>query len=853
MKSLVIAEKPSVARDIARALGKAKKVGETFETDEYVIAAAVGHVVELTMPEDIDPKLRFWRLEPLPIVPDKFGLKAIEKNKAKFTELKKLMGRKDVSEVINACDAGREGELIFTYLYELAKCKKPYKRLWMQSMTQAAIRKAFEEMRDASSVEHLRDAARCRSEADWLIGINGTRALTTRMYGTRSRSGNVATVGRVQTPTLAIVHSREKAIESFVPRDYWRIVGTFGIHEGTYEGAYQRPGFKKADEHDRVDRLWDKETAERVVEEVNAGGDAEVSEEKKRSKQASPRLYDLTTLQREANNRYGFPAGKTLRTAQALYERHKVLTYPRTDSRALPEDYIGTCYDVLKVLQSDHNVTDRNSLGAHAKRVADNQWVKPNKRIFNNAQISDHFAIIPTEQKLPRLSDDEMKIYDMVARRFLAIFHPSAEFDVTTRLSVVGEHTFKTEGKVLVLPGWLEVYGKAAVGEDTLPPLHTEDGKPPKATVDQVDLLAEQTKPPPRYTEATLLTAMETAGKFVDDDELAEAMKERGLGTPATRANIIDHLMNERYLERQGREILPTAKADNLFAFLNAVKIEQLTSPTMTGEWEHKLHQIESGNMTRDEFMRGIVAETNRIVERTKEFEESDAETVETDIISPTDGKPMLENFRAFRSQDGDFSVYKTIGNRRIQPDEVKELVEHKRIGPLDGFRSKKGRPFSAFLVLEEGKVKFDFGGDGSNGEDEEVNLEELTAIGTCPACKGPVYETANAFACENRLKQETATECDFRLSRNMLGKALPTEEVKKLLETGETGLIQGFRSKRTGRLFDAFLTLNDKGKIGFKFPERPKKKGATKKSAAKKGARKATKKAARKQASKSE
>src|SRR5271166_4013799 len=438
MKSLIIAEKPSVAADLARALGKVPKKGDHFENDDYVISSAVGHIVELQMPEDIDKKkYGFWRLEALPIIPEKFELKPIEDAKARFDLLKKLLSRKDVALVINACDAGREGELIFTYIYQLTKCKLPVKRAWMQTMTQEGIREAFRALRDGEKMRGLAEAARCRSESDWLIGINGTRALTKRMFG--SRAGNVASVGRVQTPTLAIVYARELEIRNFKPRAYWQVSAEFHVAKGVYEGLYQRPDFRKAegDDQDRADRLWDKAAAQAVYEACKGQPDAFVTEEKRASTQASPRLYDLTTLQREVNNRFGLTARRTSQIAQALYERHKMITYPRTDSRALPEDYIPTCRQALLNLQGD--------LAAHANKVLEEQWLGPNKRIFNNAQISDHFAIIPTVETPKPLEDMEAKVYDMIARRFVAVFHPSAEFDIKTRTSTVAGHAFKTE------------------------------------------------------------------------------------------------------------------------------------------------------------------------------------------------------------------------------------------------------------------------------------------------------------------------------------------------------------------------------------------------------------------------
>lgn len=820
MKSLVIAEKPSVAADIARALGKIPKKGDHYENDEYVISSAVGHVVELQMPEDIDKKkYGFWRLETLPIIPEKFELKPSEDAKDRFNQLKKLIARKDIKEVINACDAGREGELIFTYLCQLAKNKHPVKRLWLQSMTTEAIREGFRKLRDGRELQGLADAARCRSEADWLIGINGTRAVTKRMFG--SRAGNVASVGRVQTPTLAIVYQRELEIRNFRPRGYWRVTARFGLSQGEYEGAFQRPDFRKgADEHDRVDRLWDRSAAEAVVAACAGQPLATVTEEKKSSTQIAPRLYDLTTLQREANGRYGFSAKRTLQLAQALYERHKMITYPRTDSRALPEDYLPVVRQTLANLHGD--------LAPLAQKALDRGWVQFNKRIFNNAQVSDHFAIIPTTHEAKHLDEAEAKIFDMIARRFVAAFYPVAEFDVTTRLSTVAGHDFKTEGKVLTAPGWLEVYGKSAVEEDapdakSLPALVPADAG--QARTLEARLHEESTKPPPRYTEATLLSAMETAGRLVDDEELAEAMKERGLGTPATRADTIDGLIYQKYLDRNQRELVPTAKAEQVLQFLAAVKAEDITSPSMTGEWEWHLREMEQGKFPREKFMAEIVKETKGIVERVKGFEEDDSVARVTDIPSPTDGKPLRETLRGYKSQDGQFMVYKIIGGRRMEEAEIRELVTTGKVGPLDGFISAKTRNrFSALLKLtrveeesKEGpvvkwKTEFDFG--------DKAELGTLTPFWTDPATGAQLCETGSSYVVrEPDPAAPGGWRQTFRMGRIMCQKPITQEMVIDLISKGKTGLIQGFISKK-GRPFDAFLKKEGE-RFSWEFPPR--------------------------------
>ena len=827
MKSLVIAEKPSVAADLARALGKVPKKGDVYENDEWVISSAVGHVVELEMPEDIDKKkYGFWRLETLPIIPEKFGLKPIEDSKEKFSLLKKLLARKDIDQVINACDAGREGELIFVYLYQLAKAKQPVKRAWMQSMTTDGIQKAFAKLRDGSELSGLADAARCRSESDWLIGINGTRALTKRMFG--SKAGNVASVGRVQTPTLAIVYTRELEIRNFKPRAFWRLTANFEITQGTYEGVYQKPSFKKdaANDHDRADRLWEQASAEAVLADCQRHPTATVRDEKKPTTQAYPRLYDLTTLQREANGRFGLSARRTLQIAQALYERHKLITYPRTDSRALPEDYAATVRETMQALSGD--------LSAHAAKVVQSGWIRPgNKKIFNNAQISDHFAIIPTTAEPKSLDEMEAKVYDMIARRFVATFYPEAQFDVTTRISTIaGKHDFKTEGKVLTEAGWLAVYGKsAALDEEApegkkeatgsskpLPALAPADAAKAK-TLDAV-LHAEATRPPPRYTEATLLSAMEGAGKLVEDEDMAEAMKERGLGTPATRADTIDGLINQKYMERAQRELVPTPKAESLLQFLAAVKAEALTSPAMTGDWEFKLRQMEQGRVKRDAFMKEVIAQTVGIVERVKGFEENESNSRTTDIVSPTDGKPMFETLRGYKSQDDTLIIYKVMTGRKIEEAEVRQLVTTGEVGPLDGFVSpRSGARFAAKLkIVDNEKAKVPGGKKIAMDFGEKTDVGDFPAFWTDPKSGAQLCEAPTKYV----LREKTADgawEQTFSLSRILCKRELTRDDLISCITTGRTPLIENFISK-FGRPFKAYLVRAD-AKANFEFPPR--------------------------------
>lgn len=818
MKKLVISEKPSVAADIARVLGRAKKCDDYYENDEYVIASALGHLVELNMPADIDKKYARWSLSNLPIIPEKFKLKPIEKTKAKLAALKKLLSRKDIDGVINACDAGREGELIFTYIYEITKCKLPRQRLWVSSMTPSSILEAFSNLKSQEEMESLQDAARCRSESDWLVGINGTRAITSRMYGSRGKS--LASVGRVQTPTLAMIVEREHEIQNFKPTRYWKITAEFEIENGKYEGVYQRPDFKQKDKdaNDKADRIWSHADAERVLNEVRAEGEAKVSDKKTQSKQIAPRLYDLTTLQREANNKYSFPANKTLSIAQSLYEKHKMITYPRTDSRALPDDYRGV---VVRTMESMAEPYRR-----FAQKAVDEGYVKKaGKRIFDSKQVSDHFALMPTDVSGKKLTDDEAKIYDMIARRFVAAFYPEAVFDVTTRISAVGSNIFKTEGKVLRSAGWLDVYNKETSDKEILPPLADEKER---AKMLEAHLKEESTKPPARYTEATLLSAMEGAGKLLDDEELADAMKDKGLGTPATRAQIIENLIAHKLVERERRDLIPTARAESLIRFLDALAIDALTSPSMTGEWEQKLRLIERKQLSRKTFMDGICAMTTQIVDKARNFVEEEVESHEVDIPNPIDGSKLIETFRAYKSKDGKFIIYKTIGNRKISEEEVRELVTKGKVGPLEGFKSKMGRPYTATLKLDENfAVKFQFGDNPDGTERRPENLEDAPVVGKCPKsamglckCKtGELVETETAYVC--RCPKGEERKCSFRLGKTMLSHTITRAEIESLTNSGKTPVIEDFVSKRTKKKFSASLVLDARGSISFEFTKR--------------------------------
>lgn len=838
-KKLIIAEKPSVAADIARALGGFTKHDDYFESDDFVLSSAVGHLLELACPEEYEVKRGKWSFAHLPVIPPHFALKPIEKSESRLKLLTKLIKRKDVTTLVNACDAGREGELIFNYIAQHAKSGKSVQRLWLQSMTQQAIRDGFAALRDGAEMKGLADAAVCRSESDWLVGINGTRAMTA--FNSKTGGFHLTTVGRVQTPTLALLVEREDKIRRFKPRPYWEVEGVFSCAAGEYRGKWFDEKFSKSkgedDEHLRADRLWDEAHA-KALQDKCAKKPGTVSEEAKPSSQLSPLLYDLTSLQREANSRFGFSAKATLGLAQALYEKHKVLTYPRTDARALPEDYLGTVKDTLKMLTGEgvgkgHDESLLSRFSPFAHQILARNWVLPNKRIFNNAKISDHFAIIPTLQAPKHLSEPEQKLYDMVVKRFLSVFYPAAEYLVTTRITRVEGEPFRTEGKVLVNPGWLAVYGREGQAGDEGNLVAVS----PKEIVrtEEIVLNATETRPPARYSEATLLSAMEGAGKMVDDEELKAAMAGRGLGTPATRAQIIENLIGEQYLHREGRELQPTAKAFSLMTLLNGLGIRELTAPELTGEWEWKLARMERGEMSREAFMQEIAAMTQHIVDRAKSY---DSDTIPGDFGElqspcPKCGGKIKETYKKFQCQACDFALWKIVAGRQYEASEIEVLLTERKIGPLTGFRNKMGRPFNAIIKLNaENQPEFDFGtgASGDEGGGEEVDFSAQQSLGACPKCGAQVFEHGMAYVCE---KSVGATKsCDFRSGKVILQQAVEPEQMQKLLATGRTDLLKDFVSSRTRRKFSAFLVRGADGKVGFEFEKRePKAKPAAKSS----------------------
>jgi DNA topoisomerase-3 len=708
-KTLVIAEKPSVGRDLTRALPGAFAKHEGYlESDSHVVTWAVGHLVQLAEPDEYDAKYKKWRMADLPIVPSHFKLVVRdERSRKQMSVITRLLKRDDVEEVVNACDAGREGELIFAWTYEKAGARKPVRRLWLSSMTLKAIRDAFGALRDAREMARLEQAARSRSEADWIVGMNATRAATIRL---RSSFDGAVTLGRVQTPTLAIVARREEEIRAFKPEPYWLVDAVFEPLAGEpgrrYSGRYHAGANP---------RLKTAEAAEAIVAAVRDRPGTITKLETTTRKERAPLLYDLTSLQRDANTRFGFSARRTLAAAQRLYEEHKALTYPRTSSRFLPSDM------TPEIKPTASLVGTRNEY-ARAAAYVTGLDVLPLARVVNDAKVTDHHAIIPTnsEHRLDKMSDDDRRVYDLVARRFLAVFHSDAVFENTRLDTEVAEHVFRTRGRVLLEAGWRGVYGEIEdrqADEDDdgadqqLPKLRRGED------VATREVAAEEkvTKPPRRYSDASLLGAMETAGKLVEDDELREAMKDSGIGTPATRAAIIERLIDVGYIEREGRSLVCTEKGLSVIRLLGE---HALTSPTMTGDWEHRLSRIEEGAEERERFMHDIAAFATETVQ------ELDTKLKEVRIPRanlgpcPVCGRDIVENRKGFscwsREDPGcGFVIWKSKAGKTLPPAVARELIAKGRTEkPVTGFKGRSGRSFRARLALmqtEDGRWRVEF------------------------------------------------------------------------------------------------------------------------------------------------
>jgi DNA topoisomerase III len=712
-KTLIIAEKPSVGRELVSVLpaGFTKHEGY-LEGPEHVVTWAVGHLVQLADPDEYDDRFKKWRMADLPIVPDHFKLVVRdERSKKQMNVVKRLLGLDEVDTVVNACDAGREGELIFAYIFEKSGSRKPVKRLWLNSMTRQAIKDAFGSLRPGADLAALEQAARSRSEADWIVGMNATRAATIRL---RSSFDGAVSLGRVQTPTLAILANREQEIRDFKPEPYWVVDAVFDpVAEPAgrrYEGRYHagaNPRIKAA------------ETAEEIVQACRGQTGVITKLEKSERKERPPLLYDLTSLQSDANARFGFTLRRTLAAAQRLYEEHKALTYPRTNSRYITRDMIPDIKPIARLVggQPEYAKASEYVLGLD---------VLPLARVVNDAKVTDHHAIIPTRadrHPVDKMESDERRIYDLVVKRFLAIFHPEAVFENTrVETTVVDKHVFRTRGKLMLVPGWRGVYGETADvdggrddedegREQQLPRLQKDE----RAEVKKVAHERKETQPPRRYTDGSLVRIMETAGKLVDEEELREAMKDSGIGTPATRAAIIERLIQVGYVERDARALVVTEKGLNVIRLLGE---HALTSPGLTGEWEHRLARIETGEDSREAFMGDIVKFTEETVG------ELDSKLKDVRIPRanlgpcPVCGRDINENRKGYscwsREDPGcGFVIWKAKAGKQLPIAVARELIKTGRTAkPVTGFKGRSGRSFRARLTLqqaEDGKWRVEF------------------------------------------------------------------------------------------------------------------------------------------------
>jgi DNA topoisomerase-3 len=848
-KSLIITEKPSVARDIAAALGGFSEQEGYWESESYLITFAVGHLFELLEPEDLDERYKRWTLDVLPIIPDRFEIKKKKGQSERIRTIGKLLQRSDVDRVVNACDAGREGELIFREIASFLGNRKPVFRLWLQSLTLAAIREGFARLRPGSELEALGQAAECRAYSDWLIGMNATRALTKRLKSRKERSAWSA--GRVQTPTLALLVERELAVLAHVPRPYWRVKACFDPGGSAYTGTWYDPNFQPDDDDQRRDdRIFDPQRAQAIVAAV-AGRSGVAGETRKPSREAAPPLFDLTALQRDANSRFGWSARRTLGAAQRCYEIHKLITYPRTDSRFLPNDYRERVTEVLQSYAAARASSPAAEFAPFARSLLES-GLQNGGRIFNDAGVSDHFAIIPTGV-LPRaeLRGDDRRLHDLVLRRFLGAFHPPALWERVERITEVSGERFRSRSRTLVEPGWRSVLGNGASDEDeALPALRKGEQSASGVTVSvsTVAADAEQTKAPPRISEARLLSLMENAGKWLEDEELAAVLHEKGLGTPATRADIIENLIVKGYAMRLGKALRPTVKGIRLIDILKRIRIERLASAELTGEIERHLMQVEHGARTQAEFLDEMKDYAAEIVGRTKGFEYEDLYAGDPPLgPCPRCGRPVHESAWFYRclpapqvepDQDCPMRFWKDTAGRYLDRAAVEALLRDGHTGVLDGFVARSGRSYRGSIEIDRDQWKLAVVSEGWNEEaasdqpEYEVNTEPL---GRCPICEEfDVVETPTHFSCAERLKEQAERGgqseagkrrkkpkvCGFAMPRTVCKREITREDFLVYLRTGQTELLEGFTS-RFGRPFSARLVLKESGRHGFEFPPR--------------------------------
>ncbi len=846
-KRLVITEKPSVARDICEALGGFEDHVEYQENDDYVVTWAVGHLLELAAPEDYDKALKSWTLQTLPIIPETFQIRPREGQKKRLDLIEKLGERKDVSSLIDACDAGREGEIIFRRITEFTGLdKRPHERLWLQSMTKEAIREAFLKLAPGARYDNLGAAAWLRGVGDWLIGMNATRALTRRLKGRNEKEAWSA--GRVQTPTLNLLVAREREILAHDPRTYWEITASFGLGEALWEGRYHDATIVNEDDNRdiKASRIFDRARAEAVLAAAHAQPFGVASERRRKSKQNPPMLFDLTSLQREANKRFRLSAKRTLNAAQRLYEQHKVLTYPRTDSRHLPSDYAETVHNILEALTADVAYRDlANTVLTNGEQNLD--------KILDGTKVSDHFAIVPTGAEPPAdLSGDDARVYELVVRQFLAALMGPATWAVVEREVKVdvpsGEPAiFRTNAKALEVPGFLAALGQEEGSGTELPALVADKDEVDGVAVSVAEIQDEQkdTRPPPRLNESQMLRLMETAGERVEDEEHSAAMRGRGLGTPATRADIIERLLQTGYARRVDDKIGATPKGMRLMDILERAEVPVLASPQLTGQWEHTLQQVEDGEVKRDAALAGLTEFTRGVTDALKGFDFDTLYAKEANLgRCPSCGQgDVVESAwgyrctRNTRDEEGDapckFILWKDRGGRFVDRKLAGRLVRDRNATGVVGFADRFGRALEGSIFLEPeddtqgGKwtMRIVYGDSAAADADGGGGGAEVRGdvVFPCPcgdaSCAG-VVETSHRFICQRFL--DGAAKSGPVLPKIVCQRPIELEEAAAFFaEDAKTPFIEGFTSKR-GKPFTGMLVRKATGKHGFEFPPRP-------------------------------
>ena len=806
-KKLIIAEKPSVANLIASALSAKKVKAKSlhyFENEEYLVTCAQGHLIEFEKPKSK------WNLEALPLN-GPGNLIPISQTKPRLDLIKKLCKRDDVASIVNACDAAREGELIFNQIMSYLKVSKPSYRAWLQSMTKEEIQKEFLNLKSSESYRGLANAALARSIADWKIGMNGTRAITAWSSKIYNVGFNKQVVGRVKTPTLAMIVNRDKEIDLFTPEKYFQIKATFRINSGEYVGSYIDQNFNNSTldpETKRVrkaDRVFSEENALKIINDCR-NKEGIVKEESKERKEYSEALFDLTSLQRESNSRFGFTASTTLKIAQSLYQPisgEGYITYPRTDSRRLPDGYDE---EVTKLLNSFND----SSYKKFSQNILDNDLVKnTDKKIFDSNKVSDHFAIIPTPN-IPselKLNDQQRKIYDLIVKRFLAVFYPPMITNETTRDTLIGEHLFRTKGKILLSQGWKEVLD-STTKETIISPIEESE----KALCEDLEQLTDNTTAKARFTDSTLLRAMETAGNDIDDEEVLQLMKNKGLGTPATRAETIEALIREKYLMRSEDEnnkkfILSTARGKQLIFDLDVLEINKLTSANLTGEWELKLKEMENEDYSYERFIDEIEKFRDEIIARAKSTSvDTDEFRKQLDVNCPISGLPVWETFNRYTTEDPENSVRinKVRSGRPISNEEAIELIKsyngkEGRIGKLTGFVNRFGQYYEAFLILKDnGEIDLDW---GQNDEKEKIDFKALPSLGKFEFVDSEVKHDSKFYyfgkKWANKLSKFMLSPYLNSLDEEEQNReSLPVEEAIKIF-SGEKTSVLPFKSKR--------------------------------------------------------